>query len=316
MAGQADEAPTTDDLAQFLMDTPETEPDEQEDELPEAPDEDNAEEDESPDEDESDEDESEKPESQPSNRTFKVTVKGEDGADQEVEVPETELIAGYQRHADYTRKTMELGEREREAARVVSTKLEESRNHYMQQVQMAHALVQEVAGIRTPQEMAYLAQHDPAQWAQEKQRIEQIQGVMQRLGSEVHQQQSQAQQQHAQQIAHAKQQAELELVKEGVTRDDVLRVYGTMQKTYGVSPEALGNITDAKVFRIMRDAAAYRDLQAKKPTPAAKTEAKPKLPAARQTVPSSVKSKALDQKFRTGRAGVKDLASFILQNSR
>lgn len=316
MAGQADEAPTTDDLAQFLMDNPETEPEEQDDELADAPDEDNAEADESPDDDEADEAESDKPESQPSTRTFKVTVKGEDGADQEVEVPETELVAGYQRHADYTRKTMELGNREREAARVVSEKLEQGRSYYVQQAQMAQALVHELAGVRTPQEMAYLAQNDPASWAQEKQRMEQIQGVMQRLNGEVQQHQTQAQQQQAQRIAQAKQQAEQELTREGVTRADVVRVYESVMKGYGVPPEVLNNVTDPALFRIMRDAAAYRDLQTKKPNQSApKAEAKPRLPAARQAVPSSAKSKALDQKFRSGRAGAKDLARFILQNN-
>lgn len=320
MAGQAEEAPNSeDDLIQFLADTSQ-EPAEEEDEETEAPLEDNAEDEESPadDEEESDEDEpdSENPKEQPSNRTYKVTVKGEDGADQQVEVPEPELIAGYQRHADYTRKAQELGNRERQAVEIVTQQREQDRNYFMQEAQKAHALVQQLAGFRSQQEMAQLAQNDPAMWAQERQRMELVQGAMQQLDQGIQQQRSQAHQYQSQRTAQAKAVAEQQLEAEGVKRDDVLRVFGSMEKKYGMSQEALGLVADARIFRMMRDAAAYQGLQAKKPTKTPqRIEAKPRMPAARQTVPATAKSKTLSRKFSSGRASVNDLASFIRQNN-
>ena len=49
-------------------------------------------------------------ESQPQVRTFKVKVDGE-----EVEVPEDELLKGYSRTQDYTRKTQQLAEQRKAA---------------------------------------------------------------------------------------------------------------------------------------------------------------------------------------------------------
>ena len=96
MSGQAESAPgNLDDLASFLEDKPLEASDEQEDDA--TPQEDSQEE---PDEAESAVDESEaeateeEAEDQPS-ATFKVTVKGEDGADQTLDVDQKELIAGY-----------------------------------------------------------------------------------------------------------------------------------------------------------------------------------------------------------------------------
>lgn len=148
MDGQADTAPVTaDDVAAFLLDNPDG-TDEQEEVKPnaDAPEgeepEDNADaeaDDESPDDEDGD-DAEDKPDPT-SSRKFKVTIKGDDGADLEQEVDEKELIAGYTRHSDYTRKTQELARREEHAVEVVRGKVTEAQSHYVQQAQMAQALV-------------------------------------------------------------------------------------------------------------------------------------------------------------------------------
>jgi hypothetical protein len=131
--GQADTSPESiDSLAEFLVDN--SDADAQEDLTPnaEAPEEDNAESDNEEDatvDDDGDEPDSENAEKPPSDLKFKLTIKGEDGTDQTVEVGQTELIAGYQRHADYTRKTTELANRERDVTQTLMQKAEEGRNY-------------------------------------------------------------------------------------------------------------------------------------------------------------------------------------------
>lgn len=115
--GQADTGPESmDDLADFLVDNPEADAFEEQ-EVADAPDDDDSP---AEDADDASEDDAE----QTSGRKFKVTVKGDDGADQTLEVDDKELIAGYQRHADYTRKTQELGSKEREITQVLAQKHE------------------------------------------------------------------------------------------------------------------------------------------------------------------------------------------------
>ena len=137
--GQAEDGPgSIDDIAQFLVDNPEADIEEEEQSTEES-EEDNSEgeQEDAASDDDSEQEESEQPEKKPSGLKFKVPVKGEDGSDTSIEVDEKELIAGYQRHADYTRKTQELANREREVTQQVAAKLEEGRSHYMQQ---GHAL--------------------------------------------------------------------------------------------------------------------------------------------------------------------------------
>ncbi|HJY07165.1 MAG TPA: hypothetical protein VJ323_12680, partial [Bryobacteraceae bacterium] len=148
--GQAEEGPgTIDDVAQFLVDNPEADIEEEEQTSEESPEDNSDEQEEAPADDESEEESSEKPKEQTSGLKFKVPVKGEDGQDTSIEVDEKELIAGYQRHADYTRKTQELADRERDVTQQVATKLQEGRNHYMQQAQLARTAVLQLAGLKS-----------------------------------------------------------------------------------------------------------------------------------------------------------------------
>ena len=125
MDGQAELAPVSaDDLAQFLIDNPDAdrtdEPQENAAPTDDAPSEEDKAESETEDDDSQDDPDvnPEDADNPTSGRKFKVTVKGEDGADLEQEVDETELIAGYQRHAEFTRKTQALAQREEQAVEV------------------------------------------------------------------------------------------------------------------------------------------------------------------------------------------------------
>ncbi|MGJ7500076.1 hypothetical protein ACSFBF_06925 [Variovorax sp. ZT5P49] len=246
---------------------------------------------------------------------FKVTVKGEDGADIEQEVDAKELIAGYQRHADYTRKTQELGNREREAHELVSRRLEEGRNHYMQEAQKAHAAIRTLAGLKSDAEMAQLAQTDQAAWVQERARTEAIKGVLAQIeqGMTLEQQQAQHQQQVAQQQEFQK--AWGVLGQQGIDKPKLKGIFDGVAKAYGVEETRFANVTDPKVVLIMRDALAYRELKEKAAAVKKQVKTAPNLPAQRQKVPQKEQAnKRLNQKFRSGNAGVKDLAAFLMNN--
>ena len=319
MSGQADSAPgNLDDLASFLEDKPLEASDEQEDDA--TPQEDSQEE---PDEAESAVDESEaeateeEAEDQPS-ATFKVTVKGEDGADQTLDVDQKELIAGYQRQRDYTVKTQALAERERQAFEVVTQEIEKSRAHYMQQAQMAHMAVRELAGMRSDEEMAVLAQTDPSLWVQEQQRAAAVRTRLQQIQQGVQSEQEKALQMLDKQRQQLFSKAWDVLQEKGIDKPKLAGIYQEASKRYGFGEQEFANVYDPRIVLALRDAVAYRALHDKKPAVQQKAQAAPKLPATKQPVArSETKIKQLETRFaRKGGAKLDDLAAYLSATGR
>ena len=319
MSGQAESAPgNLDDLASFLEDKPLEASDEQEDDA--TPQEDSQEE---PDEAESAVDESEaeateeEAEDQPS-ATFKVTVKGEDGADQTLDVDQKELIAGYQRQRDYTVKTQALAERERQAFEVVTQEIEKSRAHYMQQAQLAHMAVRELAGMRSDEEMAVLAQTDPSLWVQEQQRAAAVRTRLQQIQQGVQSEQAQALQMLDKQRQQLFSKAWDVLQEKGIDKPKLAGIYQEASKRYGFGEQEFANVYDPRIVLALRDAVAYRALHDKKPAVQQKAQAAPKLPATKQPVArSETKIKQLETRFaRKGGAKLDDLAAYLSATGR
>ena len=319
MSGQAESAPgNLDDLASFLEDKPLEASDEQEDDA--TPQEDSQEE---PDEAESAVDESEaeateeEAEDQPS-ATFKVTVKGEDGADQTLDVDQKELIAGYQRQRDYTVKTQALAERERQAFEVVTQEIEKSRAHYMQQAQMAHMAVRELAGMRSDEEMAVLAQTDPSLWVQEQQRAAAVRTRLQQIQQGVQSEQEKALQMLDKQRQQLFSKAWDVLQEKGIDKPKLAGIYQEASKRYGFGEQEFANVYDPRIVLALRDAVAYRALHDKKPAVQQKAQAAPKLPATKQPVArSETKIKQLETRFaRKGGAKLDDLAAYLSATGR
>jgi hypothetical protein len=315
--GQAQSAPETiDDLAQFLVDNPEADI-EEESQPSEESHEDNSEEvtEDAPAED-SEDSESEEAKKPTSGLKFKVPVKGEDGTVTDQEVDEKELIAGYQRHSDYTRKTMELANKEREVTQVVAQKLDEGRNYYLQQAQLARATVIQLAGLKSPQEMAMLAQTDPSAWVQEQQREKLVQNTLAQLEQGMQREQQQSQFQSAQQIEHAKAHAWGVLGQQGIDKAKLADIYKTISEKYKVPAERVQATMDPQLVLIMRDAAAYQALLDKKGAVTKKAKEAPALPAQRQAVPrQEQQNKKLATRFQSGKAKLNDLAAYLQANN-
>jgi len=319
-SGQADNGPGDfDDLAQFLVDNPEADA-EEDSQTSEESQEDNSEESaesaqDAPAEDEAEEADSEKPKEQTSGLKFKVPVKGEDGSDTTIEVDEKELIAGYQRHADYTRKTQELANREREVTQQVAQKLDEGRTHYLQQAQLARTAVLHIAGLKSPEEMAQLAQTDPTAWVVESQRANAVHAVLSQLEQGIG---------HEQQLAQHKQKEAFErevsrawgvLGQEGIDKPSLQKIYeGAVQKygKYGLTMDKVVSLIDPAAALILRDALAYQGLKEKKAEVTKKAAEAPKLPQTRQSVPKNEqRAQQINKRFATGKAKLSDLAAFI-----
>ena len=303
--------PTLNDLASFLADTPETESAGENDEQNKADDStdelDNEEE-----ADDQTDDESEEEEPAP-DRKVKVTVKGEDGTEVVEEVPESELVKGYQRQADYTRKTQALAERENQAVQALHAKHQEIQANYLQRAEVTRAAIVQMAGIKTAQDMAYLAESDPAAWVAENQRQIQINAYLNSLDQQIQGERQQAQAAQQQQQEQAKKQAFdtawKNLTDAKIDRTALEGIFTSASKNYGFTQEELSNIYDHRAVLLMKDAAAYRELQSKKAEVTKKADAAPRLPN-KQNV-SNPQNKALEQKFKSGRAKLSDLAALL-----
>lgn len=319
MDGQAETtAPETDGLAGlvgFLSDTPEKR--EPKDDEPlntdEAPQEDTADE-----ETDGLDDEGDEPEDEPTPVETKVTfkVKADDGTEETVEFTPEELPAALMRQKDYTRKTQALAERETQAVQFLQSKHEEVRNQYMEQAAFARNAVEQMAGFRSESEMAQLAQNDPAAWVAENQRQGQIRSFLGTLDNNIRREREQA---GAQAQAHQSRQYQqmieaswTELAKEKIDRPALVKIYESTVKHFGFRPDEMGNITDHRVVKMMRDAAAYRELKAKAPEVTRKAQDAPRMPAARQATPAQERQKqALSKPFTGGRAKLNDLAAYL-----
>ena len=328
MDGHADSAPEAgglEGLASFL-DTPEEESTEETgaeklaDEL--TGDEADTSEEANDGQDEAEDDESQDPEAEAEKdtepapeRKVKVTIKTDGGEDVTEEVTETELVKGYQRQADYTRKTSELAARETQAVEFLKTKHDEVRSHYLQQAEVTRAAVVQMAGIKTEAEMAQLANTDPAQWVAESQRQQAISKYLQQLDGQIAGEKQAAQQEQAQRQQMATKQlyerAWGELQKDGIDKPALSKIYEGANKLYGFTPDELGNVYDPRMVRVLKDAQAYQALKAQKPAVTAKVNAAPRVPT-RQTAPAQdAKDRAVENKFRSGKAKLNDLAALL-----
>lgn len=323
MTGQAESAPETGglaDLASFLSESPETDSIDEENEAEtvdestgEADTEEFTNDEQDIDPDAPDEGEDADEPAPVEKITFKV--KGEDGKEETIEASTEDLAKSYMRQQDYTKKTQALAERESEAVKFLTQKHEEIRSQYLSQAELSRAAIVQMAGIKTEDEMANLANSDPAAWVAENQRQRQINsylnGLNQRIEGEKQQAKAQADQRAQQQIKQQFDTAWQELSKDGIDKPKLQKIYSDVSSKYGFSNEELANVYDHRLVRALRDAAAYQALKAQKPAVMQKAQNAPRMPS-KQAAPAQVRrDQAIEQKFKSGRAKLNDLAAFL-----
>lgn len=322
MSGHADTAPDSlSDLASFLGDTPDAEsPDEdmEHDESDDSTAEGDTEDEESDGQEESEDDESDDEEAEDTpapERKLKVTVKGDDGTDQEIEVDEAEVVKGYQRQADYTRKTQELAQREHQAVEILKAKHDEFAQDYLSKAEASRAAIVQLAGLKSEEEMALLAQSDPAAWVAENQRRQSIAAVVGHLDQQIMAERQAIEQRQAEAIQQARtemfQKSWAELQKDGIDREKLAKAYSDVSKAYGFSGDELAQVLDHRQVRVMLDALAYRQLKEQKAVVQKKVDAAPKLPQKATPTVKDRKTQQLEGRFKGGRAKLNDLASYL-----
>ena len=316
MDGHAESAPESgglDDLASFLSDTPEEESTE-EIEASQADDstaDGDTEAEANNEQDDDDSQESEEP-APVAKITFKV--KGEDGTEETVEASTEELAASYLRQKDYTKKTQALAARESEAVNFLKTKHDEIRNQYLSQAEVTRAALVQMAGIKTGEEMAQLAHSDPAAWVAENQRQQSVTAYLNQLDKQINGERQRAAQEaeayRAQSLQKQFQQTWEVLEKEKIDKPALAKIYEGVNKTYGFTPEELGNVYDHRLVRMMRDAQAYQALKAQKADVTRKVSDAPRMPQRQMKQPTRLDA-SLENKFKSGRAKLNDLAAYL-----
>jgi hypothetical protein len=265
-------------------------------------------------EDESDDDEADEDDAG-SEPIYTVKVDGK-----EIEVPASELIKGYSRNADYTRKTQELAAHRKQVEAVAQETV-------VLREQYAHKLaqVEEILKSSEPAEpnWAELRDTDPiefaAQWA-EHQRRQALRAQLEQEKQVVYRQQEQQRMYHMQQTLEAGRQALLDAIPEwkdeAKARADraLIRDYG---KKAGFSDEELATVADPRAVIILRKAMKYDALLAKrrdlKPV---KKGATPLKPGAAASTTTRQTSALKDAKKRLAKSGstrdAAELFKFVL----
>lgn len=236
----------------------------------------------------------------PKEQLFPVILDG-----QEQRVTLQELLAGYQRHADYTRKTQELAEQRRQADSEAQA-ARKLRDDYAQQLgQLKQLLSQpekkpDFPWDTDPVQAARMAHEWNERQEQRRAAAAEVAAEEQKLRD-----QQAAEQRKLQETAIAEARARLPVLipewrDEQVAAREKQAVLSYAQKA-GFTPQEIQNATDPRAIAVLRKAHLYDELMAKKPIVTKKVAAAPKMTkgnAPKQRVDTeTAKMRELDQRF-------------------
>lgn len=277
---------------------------------PEEPEESETEGEESDEQDETDQPEDPQP------QTFRVKIDGE-----EVDVPLPELLSGYSRHQDYTRKTQAVAEQ----AKALSAREQELAPLRDQYKAVLDNYEQQLATPPHSDEvLEHLRANDPANYAaavadniRYKDAVDKIKAEQARVASE-QQQQSQANRTTVLSEAEAELRTAVPEWSDPQKLSQGLKGCFDYAASYGLTPGDILSNGDSKqlaiTLRVLKDAAAYRAIQSKKPV-AQKvvTAVKTAAPGAPQSQPSKATdlTRSKQRLAKTGR--VQDAADVFLK---
>jgi len=233
-----------------------------------------------------------------------VTVKI-DG--KEEQIPLKEAIAGYQRTADYTRKTMALSERGKQLDQEYHQVMAE-RQQYAQLLPVLQQQLQEMAQQEPDWQRLYA--EDPLEYVRQKDLARERQDQLQAVTAEQQRVVAQMQQYQAQQLQQVVKQGREKLADaipawkdaQRFEQDRVnLRRYA--QDKLGYSEEEISQVYDHRAVIALRKAMLYDQLVAKKPAPVPQNGPRPLRAGAPQTVPTRRTSEITKGKQRLAQTG-------------
>jgi len=208
-------------------------------------------------------------------QTFTVKIDGK-----EVQVPLSELLNGYQRQSDYTKKTMEAAE-QRKTADAEVQKARQERQQYAGELQRMAIQLEGVLQEQSKTDWADLIESNPVEYLKQRQLYEQRQALYQQNMQEQQQlaQQFQNEQAQAQQSYLAKQQEDL-LAKLPDWKDDAKAAaekaaISKFLQEQGFEAEDISSIADHRHVIVARKAMLYDQLMAKANVQAKKVQEAP-----------------------------------------
>lgn len=219
--------------------------------------------------------EAEEPETPAEAEVRKLKVKL-DGMEQEV--PEEEVVRGYQRQADYTKKTQELAETRKRFEAEELAPVREERRYYAENLQRLTEALEAIAPSQEPDWESLSRQMTPEDfskqftgWKANRDRVEKVQAEHARVLA-LHEQQEGRDRatrlHHEQTLLEAAIPDLKDPVKGEVLRDD-LRAYAN---SIGYPDDELGLVEDHKAFVILNKARLYDESLKRRPTVEAKVE--------------------------------------------
>ena len=205
----------------------------------------------------SDEDEDEPEADEGAPPTYTVRVDGE-----ELEVPLPELIAGYSRQADYTKKTQALASQRQELT-AETEQVRQERQQYAAALPRLEELISGAVGPEpTPEQYTdrqeYLWAKD--QWNANRGQLEAVKAERQRIA----QQQQEDEQRRIAAWAEAEAQnlqSKLPEWGNSEVRDKEQRAIREYGLQMGFAEQELGNVRDHRFVLVLRDAMRFRELQ-------------------------------------------------------
>jgi hypothetical protein len=247
----------------------------------------------------------------PRDEKFIVKVDGK-----EIEVPKDELIRGYQREADYTRKTQKLAEERK----FVESEFQQVRGEREQYAQILGQLQQKLQEFEPAEpDWNRLEYEDPTeyarQWTSHQRRLQQKNAVLSEQLRIQQMQQAESQKQIrsvlAQEVVTLKEKIpEWKSPEKAKAEGKALLEYG---HSLGFSEQELNSITDARSLYALHKAWKYDQMMSKRPELQAKIKKAPRM--ATPGSAGSVSSKSSDinnAKKRLAQTGsVRDAASLF-----
>jgi hypothetical protein len=231
-------------------------------------------------------------------KTFRVKVGNE-----EVEVTEEELLSGYSRTADYTKKTQALAETRKavEAEKAAIEEAKQLRQTYAERLQAIEQILTKETGEENLQE---LKDTDPIGYAikvaertEKEKQLMAVRAEQQRIAM-----QQQAEQQQAIQAHLAQAQTQLKQmipdfadeVKAEVLKKDI-RSYA---KSVGWTDEDIAQIIDPRAVKSLYDGMMYQKLVANKGAATKKVQNAPKVIKSGTSTPRDSESEAIKKQFQ------------------
>jgi len=262
---------------------------------------------------EDDTQEYEEPEEEPT-PTYRVKVGKE-----EVEVPLDELLKGYSRTADYTKKTQEVAEA-RKMVESERQKIEEASRLRDQYAERLSVIEQMLNQTEKAEDLSALKETDPigyavrvAEQAEREKQLTAVRAERQRLAQQQQAEQSERLKAHLASEA-AKLRDAIPEMSDEVKGEVVKREIREFAKSIGFSDQELAQVYDSRAVLTLYKAMQYDKLQRGKPQVTKKVNAAPKMLKPGTSSPEASDSEATKRmRAQLKKSGKKDDAARLIE---